>query len=104
MILRDPGGVGLPIELQQVPECKIIKNRLHLDLEPDSNAFESEFERLGGLGSVAIRYVENEDGESHWVMADPEGNEICLLRVNVRASQTDSAMGCIDPQRGWKLV
>jgi hypothetical protein len=79
MVLHDPAGAGVRIGLQQVPEYKIIKNRLHLDITPTVGTFEIEFERLQSLGAQAVRFVENEDGEFHWVLADPEGNEFCLL-------------------------
>ncbi|MBB5801570.1 hypothetical protein F4560_001338 [Saccharothrix ecbatanensis] len=56
-----------------VPEDKIAKNRVHLDLTADDPA--AEVARLVQLGAVAVREY---DG---WVqMADPEGNEFCVLR------------------------
>ncbi len=54
-----------------VPEHKIVKNRLHLDLDADDVA--GELTRLLGLGATVIA-----DGED-MVLADPEGNEFCLL-------------------------
>lgn len=59
-----------------VPEPKAAKNRLHVDLDPDDRDF--EVERLIALGA---RRVEVGQGEVTWVvLADPEGNEFCVLR------------------------
>lgn len=58
-----------------VPEDRIVKNRLHLDLAPDDQA--AEVERLLGLGA---RRLDIGQGNVSWVvMADPEGNEFCVL-------------------------
>ena len=58
-----------------VPEQKTIKNRLHLDLRPDDR--DAEVERLRGLGATRADVGE---GEQSWiVLADPEGNEFCVL-------------------------
>jgi predicted enzyme related to lactoylglutathione lyase len=63
---------------QKVPEGKVVKNRVHLDLRPlDSMA--AEVERSIALGATVQRRVDVED--SFWtVMLDPEGNEFCILR------------------------
>jgi hypothetical protein len=58
-----------------VPEGKTIKNRVHLDLAPDDQSV--EVERLESLGA---RRVDIGQGTVSWVvMADPEGNEFCVL-------------------------
>jgi len=58
-----------------VPEGKSIKNRLHLDLAPDDQRAE-----VGRLLSLGARRVDIGQGEVSWaVMADPEGNEFCVL-------------------------
>jgi hypothetical protein len=60
-----------------VPEGKTVKNRLHLDLRPVDCAHEAEVERLIGLGA---RPADIGQGEQPWVvLADPEGNEFCVL-------------------------
>ena len=60
-----------------VPEAKTVKNRLHLDLRPIDGSYEAEVERLIGLGA---RRADVGQGEVPWVvLADPEGNEFCLL-------------------------
>ncbi|MFE0103134.1 VOC family protein [Streptomyces sp. NPDC059009] len=59
------------------PDGKSVKNRLHLDLAPDDQ--EAEVERLLGLG--ARRVDVGQGAEVGWVvLADPEGNEFCVLR------------------------
>jgi catechol 2,3-dioxygenase-like lactoylglutathione lyase family enzyme len=62
---------------QKVPEGKTVKNRLHLDLRPDDQA--AEVARLEALGA---RRIDIGQGEQTWVvMADPDGNEFCVLRA-----------------------
>jgi hypothetical protein len=59
-----------------VPDAKEGKNRLHLDLAPDDQ--DAEVERLLDMGA---RHVDIGQGRSAWVvLADPEGNEFCVLR------------------------
>jgi glyoxalase superfamily protein len=64
-----------PILFQKVPEPKVVKNRVHLDLRGDSMS--GEVGRLRGLGATFI--AERALGSIRWtVMADPEGNEFCV--------------------------
>ena len=64
-----------PISFFKVPDHKVVKNRLHLDLNPHDQA--AEVKRLIGLGA---KEVDIGQGEVSWVvMADPEGNEFCVL-------------------------
>ena len=59
----------------RVPEPKTSKNRLHLDLRPDDR--DAEVERLLGLGATRADVGQ---GDQTWVvLADPEGNEFCVL-------------------------
>ena len=62
-----------------VPEAKTIKNRLHIDLNPDDQ--EAEVERLLGLGATRVEVGQSAAKEPvKWVvLADPEGNEFCVL-------------------------
>ncbi len=69
------GGVR-PLLIVRVPELKAGKNRLHLDLVPDDH--EREVERMESLG--ATRPDIGQTGNESWVvLADPEGNEFCIL-------------------------
>jgi len=64
-----------------VPEAKTVKNRLHIDLRPDDQA--AEVARLEGMGATR---AEIGQGEVPWVvMADPEGNEFCVLTARQQA-------------------
>ena len=61
-----------------VPDGKTIKNRLHIDLSPHGCDQATELARLKSLGAKEIDIGQ---GDQHWVvLADPEGNEFCLLR------------------------
>ena len=73
---RERGAGRPPILFQKVPEAKVVKNRVHLDLRGDSMV--AEVERLKALGATFI--AERTLGAStRWtVMADPEGNEFCI--------------------------
>ena len=69
-------GTVRPLLIVRIPEEKIGKNRLHLDLVPDDH--EREVERLEALG--ASRPDIGQTGNESWVvLADPEGNEFCVL-------------------------
>ncbi|MEV6486439.1 VOC family protein [Streptomyces sp. NPDC051576] len=72
---RLPGLLFVP-----VPESRTVKNRLHLDFRPDDQ--EAEVIRLLALGA---RTADVGQGERSWVvLADPEGNEFCVLRSRRR--------------------
>jgi hypothetical protein len=83
----DPEGRGPRLYFQRVPEAKVVKNRVHLDLnvgggghvplEERRGRVNAAVERLRGLGATQLRPVE-ERGEYWVVMSDPEGNEFCL--------------------------
>lgn len=77
--IGDPSGSALTLLFLQVPEAKTIKNRLHLDLRPpDGSDQQSELRRLLALGARRIDVGQSAD--VGWlVLADPEGNEFCLL-------------------------
>jgi predicted enzyme related to lactoylglutathione lyase len=69
-------GAVRPLLFLAVPESKAIKNRIHLDLRPDDQ--DLEVDRLESLG--AARVAVGQDGSEGWiVLADPEGNEFCVL-------------------------
>ncbi|HET9728859.1 MAG TPA: VOC family protein [Acidimicrobiia bacterium] len=68
---------GLPkLVFQRVPESKVVKNRVHLDVIVGPE-IEAEAARWVGLGATRVEHIEEFDGE--WiVMLDPEGNELCI--------------------------
>ena len=69
-------GTVRPLLIMRVSGLKAGKNRLHLDLVPDDQ--EREVERLESLG--ATRPDIGQSGNESWVvLADPEGNEFCVL-------------------------
>lgn len=76
--LRRPGGGAPFLSFQKVPEGKVVKNRVHLDIRPDGDTLEEEQEHLEHLGATTLRFLDKGKW-SHYIMADPEGNEFCLL-------------------------
>ena len=73
-------GIVPDILFLKVPadETKTVKNRLHLDLRPDDQA--AEVARIESLGGKRVSI--GQDESASWVvMADPEGNEFCVLRA-----------------------
>ncbi len=70
-------GVAPDLLFLRVPEDKVVKNRLHLDLRPDDQA--AEVERIEALGARRVSVGQPEDA-SWVVLADLEGNEFCVLR------------------------
>jgi hypothetical protein len=64
----------------EVPEPKAVKNRVHLDLRPSQGRRDEELTRLLSLGARAVDDRRNADGSGWVVLADPEGNEFCILR------------------------
>jgi hypothetical protein len=75
--ISDPDGRRPRWFFQRVPESKIFKNRMHVDIEVGADRIADEVTRLEGLG--ALRLHDGQHGPNSWVtMADPEGNEFCL--------------------------
>lgn len=71
-------GTWPTIDICAVPEAKTIKNRLHLDLRADGCSTAEELHRLLDLGAQRVDIGQGPD-VSWVVLADPEGNEFCLL-------------------------
>jgi Glyoxalase-like domain len=72
---RGPGLIFAP-----VPEGKTVKNRLHIDLAPPSDGDqETEVRRLEAMGARRADVGQDPDEITWVVMADPEGNEFCVL-------------------------
>lgn len=83
----DPTGAGPRLYFQGVPEGKVVKNRLHLDIRVGTGlvgdervaVLEEECSRLVALGATRVRLlVADEENESCLVMQDVEGHEFCL--------------------------
>jgi hypothetical protein len=80
--LHDPAGIGPRLSLLQVPEPKVVKNRLHMDVrvagagsaEQRWTRITEAVDRLAAAGATALQ----EFPGHHVVMADPEGNEFCV--------------------------
>jgi hypothetical protein len=80
--LHDPAGIGPRLSLLQVPEPKVAKNRLHMDVRVAGTGsadrrwarISEAVDRLTAAGATTLR----EDPGHHVVMADPEGNEFCV--------------------------
>jgi hypothetical protein len=81
--LRGPAGRWLLF--LRVPEAKTVKNRMHLCLRPVDRSRDEEVDRLLGLGASIVNDLR--DGEKGWaVLADPEGNEFCVLTTQADAA------------------
>ena len=77
-MIRDP-ETGHQLLFIEVPDEKAVKNRLHLDLRPDDQA--AEVARFESLGAVRVDIGQEGNADVTWVvLADPEGNEFCVLR------------------------
>ncbi|MBB4980084.1 MULTISPECIES: VOC family protein [Streptomyces] len=72
----------------QVPEPKAVKNRIHLDLQPQDRTRDEEVERLIALGATLVDDRRNADGTGWATMADPEGNEFCVERSGAERAAT----------------
>ncbi|SEO49625.1 VOC family protein [Actinacidiphila rubida] len=70
---------GPVLHFNQVPEPKTVKNRVHLCLRPETSRDE-EVDRLLALGATLVADRRAPDGTGWAVLADPEGNEFCVLR------------------------
>ena len=68
----------------RVPEGKAAKNRLHFDLRPRGGSRDEEIERVRGLGATEVLDMREQFGPgTGWmVLADPEGNEFCILAAD----------------------
>lgn len=88
--LVDPEGRLPGLSLLKVPESKTAKNRVHLDLQVSggrdvddalrATRIETTVDRLLGVGASVLQQVQTPGGElDHVVLADPEGNELCVV-------------------------
>ena len=74
--MRSPQG-GPDFWFNKVPEAKVVKNRMHIDIDMPDDA---EMQRLQSLGARPLQEIRNEQGALLWtIMADPEENEFCAF-------------------------
>ena len=79
--IASPHGDAPTLVFVPVAEAKRTKNRIHLDVNPAGSEQAEELTRLLALGATRVDIGQ---GEQNWVvLADPEGNEFCLLRRRV---------------------
>jgi hypothetical protein len=75
VVLYAPPGAGPNWLFLPVPDDKVVKNRIHFDFRHDDQ--QAEVERVIALGA---HHVDIGQGDESWVvLADPEGNEFCIL-------------------------
>lgn len=74
----------------EVPDERAVKNRIHFDLTPSDRRRESEIERVLGLGASEVADHRLPDGRGWVILADPEGNEFCILRSDEERAATPS--------------
>jgi predicted enzyme related to lactoylglutathione lyase len=78
--IGDPSGALPTLVFGLVDDVKTVKNRVHIDVNPVGSDQEEELARLLALGATHVEV--GQSGEESWfVLADPEGNEFCLLRT-----------------------
>ncbi|MEV6495759.1 VOC family protein [Actinoplanes sp. NPDC051633] len=86
--LVDPEGVRPSISFLKVPEAKVVKNRVHIDIKAGGRDQPQEIrwpkvtakvESLLKAGATIVREDQVDGVPSHVVMADPEGNEFCVV-------------------------
>lgn len=64
----------------EVPEAKEVKNRMHFDLRPTDLSQQEEIDRVLALGATEVIDLRTPEGYGWMQLADPEGNEFCILR------------------------
>ena len=88
-MIRDPES-GHQVLFIEVPEAKTVKNRLHFDLRPRSATRDEELVTLLAHGATVVADLRGKYGPgTGWVvLADPEGNEFCILRSEAEIAAT----------------
>jgi glyoxalase superfamily protein len=89
-------GISPDIMFARVPEAKTVKDRIHIDLRPDNHA--AEVARAEAMGARRVDVGQGTD-KTWVVLADPEGNEFCILRA-LRAEELTDPPGQIPPAIG----
>ena len=78
-MIYSPDGSQLILFIE-VPDAKQVRNRVHFDLRPTDRPRDQEVARVLALGATQVQDCRSEDGRGWVVLADPEGNEFCILR------------------------
>ncbi|CCH35551.1 VOC family protein [Actinosynnema sp. NPDC047251] len=78
---------GPSLLFTRVPGEKVVRNRVHLDVQPDSTRDE-EVRRLLGIGATLVDDQRRPDGTGWVVLGDPEGNEFCVERSAAERAAT----------------
>ena len=88
-MIVDPEGKGVNVLFIEVPEGKSVKNRLHLDLRPRADLRDHPLDLRVAHGATVVGDHRGKYGPgSGWVtLADPEGNEFCILRSTAEVEQ-----------------
>ncbi|MGW5419003.1 VOC family protein [Streptomyces sp. NPDC003943] len=84
-------SAGACLLFVRVPDKKSVKNRVHLDLQPQDRTRDEEVERVIGLGASLVDDRRRPDGTGWATMADPEGNEFCIERSKAERAATERA-------------
>ncbi|APY87735.1 VOC family protein [Streptomyces alfalfae] len=71
---------GISLLFVTVPDAKTVKNRVHVDLQPQDRTRDEEVERLLTLGAKVHDDQRRPDGRGWVTLTDPEGNEFCVER------------------------
>lgn len=91
----DPEAVvdsaGASLLFLRVPDRKSVKNRVHLDLQPQDRTRDEEVERVLALGATLADDQRRPDGTGWAVLTDPEGNEFCVERSQAERAATRTA-------------
>lgn len=82
-------SAGASLLFVRVPDKKSVKNRVHLDLQPQDRTRDEEVERVIGLGASLVDDRRRPDGTGWATMADPEGNEFCIERSKAERAATE---------------
>lgn len=81
------GGKAPRLLFERVPERKQLKNRVHIDIQPEGHTRDEEVERLLSLGARLLDDRREPDGTGWVVLADPDGNEFCIERSEAERSE-----------------
>lgn len=80
---------GITLLFVTVPEAKAVKNRLHVDLQPQDRTRDQEVERLVELGAKVVEDHRVPDGRGWVMLSDLEGNEFCVERSAAERAQNN---------------